>query len=417
MTLKGKGIDKVVLSKDKIIALSKSGKIYGFPISKQAQHTGGKPTESSWVPGMSSSSAISYRHLEPSLSYSEKVTDIAAGRDHILILTSKGRVFSSAAASTYPNRGQMGIPGLIYSTRPADKPYDTAHEITALQGHTIKQIAAGDFHSVVLDDKGQVYTFGDNIHGQLGFEYHPETNIVDVPTPLPLSTIYPKGVEPKAAKIAAGGMNSYFIVDVNEAGRSSVDVLSCGTGIHGNLGNGRWKHIQGTPEKIKALSGLFEYNETIQKTQPIRLRDLSVGATHAAAVVANNTNIKAAGTSSSDVNYGADVLWWGNNEHYQLGTGKRNNASVPVYIQPLDGVPAGLENSKFTGSSSRGAISDRHSRIIGGVGNENSGIGAMGPPQVHRFQATPPGKVKGNGNAEQTVVCGRGNTAVYMKKV
>jgi alpha-tubulin suppressor-like RCC1 family protein len=410
-TLTGKNIDKVVLSKDKVIALSKEKTVYTFPISKAHQQEGLKPTETSWIPGRSSSSNISYRVLKPQLGYLESVTDIAAGREHLLVLTSAGRVFSSAAAFTYPSRGQMGIAGLSWATRPSDKPIDVPHEITALNGQKITQIATGDYHSVILSQSGELFTFGDNAHGQLGFEYHPEANVRDEPTPLSISPLYPtKGTSIEITKINAGGMNTYLQVDTTTDSRTSSEVLACGTGIYGNLGNGRWTHVQGPPTKIKALSNLQEYDEKAKKTQPIRLRDLVVGSTHTAAVMTS---------SASAMGYGADVLWWGNNEFYQLGTGKRNNSSVPVYIQPLDGVPAELATeNEFTGSSSRGDIG-RSSGIIGTLGNETATGNARitTGDQVHRFQVANEGKVKGLGRAIQMVVCGRGNSAVYMKKV
>jgi alpha-tubulin suppressor-like RCC1 family protein len=407
-TLRGKNIQRVVLTKDKIITLSEDKTIYSLPISKQYQQEGSKPSESSWIPGLSSTSDISYRILKPDLGYLEKVTSIAAGCDHLLVLTSAGRVFSSAAAFHYPDRGQMGIPGLTYTTRPTGKPYDTLQEITSLQPYKITQIAAGDYHSVVLSSAGQIFTFGDNIHGQLGFEYNPDTNTIDVPTPLSLSHLYP--TPPNVTTIAAGGSNTYFTVDTPTG---THDVLSCGTGIYGNLGNGRWTHVQGPPSRIKALSGLQEFNESTQRTEPIRLHSLSIGGTHVAAVMGNSTSTSSAGS------YGSDVLWWGNNEFYQLGTGKRNNSNVPVYIQPLDGVPAelvGIRGEGFTGSSSR-VDPSRASGIIGGVGNEENGRAVTGHDQVHRFQLTPEGNVNGKGKAVQTVVCGRGNTAVFMKKL
>lgn len=407
-TLKGKNIERVVLSKDKVIALSKDKTIYTFPIAKEHQQGGTKPSESSWVPGMSSSSEISYRVLKPELGYFETVTDIAAGREHLLVLTSNGRVYSSAAAFIYPSRGQMGIPGLRWKTRPVGKPADILQEITSLSSHKISQIAAGDYHSAVLSTTGEVFTFGDNVHGQLGIEYNPETSIYDVPTSLTPLTLYPpKSTDAKVTSIAAGGMNTYLQVDVTAPNnRVSNEVLSCGTGIYGNLGNGRWTHMQGTPTKIKALSNLYEFNEATQSLQPIRLLALHAGATHAAAVM----------HSSTTPDFGADVLWWGNNEFYQLGTGKRNNSSVPVYIQPLDGVPATIlaGANAFTGSS-RGEAT-RHSGIIGGVGDVKSAR-IMDGEQVHRFQIASQGKTKNGKKAAQTVVCGRGNSAVFVKAV
>lgn len=406
-TFKGKNIERVVLSKDKVIALSKDKTIYSFPIAKEHQLSGKKPSESSWIPGLSSTSDISYRILKPELGYFETVKDIAAGREHLLVLTSNGRVFSSAAAFFYPSRGQMGIPGLRWETRPAGKPVDTLQEIVSLSSHKISQIAAGDYHSAVLSSTGEVFTFGDNMHGQLGFEFNPETSIYDVPTLLTLTPLYPtKSTATKITSITAGGMNTYLQVDVTDPNNCvSSEVLSCGIGIFGNLGNGHWTHTQGTPTKIKALSNLHEFNEATQATQPIRLGALHAGANHAAAIMSTST--------TSD--FGADVLVWGNNEFYQLGTGKRNNASVPVYIQPLDGVPAAmLAGAKsFTGGSSRGEI-ERPSGINGSVGDAENARAVSGN-QVNRFQVASQGKTRGGKKVAQTVVCGRGNSAVFVK--
>jgi alpha-tubulin suppressor-like RCC1 family protein len=408
-TLTGKNIEKVIISQDKIVALSKDKKVYTFPISKTYQQEGAKPVEASWVPGMSSPAEISYRILKPEgLGYLESVKDIAAGQEHVLVLTSDGRVFSSAIAFTYPTRGQLGISGLTWTTRPTDKPTDTLHELTSLRGKKISQIAAGDYHSAVVSRDGEVFTFGDNVHGQLGIPYTPEQNYYDEPKALHLPG------SAKVTAINAGGMNTYLQIDTtSDTGRTSSEVLSCGTGIHGNLGNGRWTHMQGSPTKIKALSNLQEYDEAANQVRPIRLRDLAVGGTHAAATMS---------TSASSKEFGSDVLLWGNNEFYQLGTGKRNNSAVPVYIQPLDGVPAEfaprVDEEGFTGSSNKGDIG-RASGLVGSLRNEDETGNARVTigDQVHRFQVANDAKVNGKGRAEQTIVCGRGNTAVYMKKL
>ncbi|KAG0637471.1 hypothetical protein HOY80DRAFT_865946, partial [Tuber brumale] len=84
------------------------------------------------------------------------VTDIASGFDHILLLTSQGRAFPAAAASSFPVRGQTGVRGLTYATRPKNKTDDTCHEITGLNAYRLTKIAAGDYHSLVRDNKSQV---------------------------------------------------------------------------------------------------------------------------------------------------------------------------------------------------------------------------------------------------------------------
>ena len=99
----------------------------------------------------------------------------------------------------------------------------------------------------------------------------------------------------------------------------------------------------------------------------------------------NVTHLEASDRRSAtenETNWGADVLWWGGNEFYQLGTGKRNNCSTPVYIAPLD-----VQTDKEKGRR-----------------------------EEHRFQITPRKKIKFEGRwveVEQRVECGRNVTAVY----
>ncbi|KAG7006160.1 hypothetical protein G7Y79_00016g041450 [Physcia stellaris] len=407
-TLTGKDLVSVETSKDRIIALAKNGKVYSLPVSKEDQASGSKPSESSWIPFLSSTSNISYRLIQPS---NEKVSSISSGLEHALLLTNTGRLFSVASSSdAFPDRGQMGIPGLSWTTRPPGA-YDQPHEITTLRGFDVTAIATGDHHSLALDREGRVFAFGDNSSGQLGFEPSSESPCIDAPSLLPLQRLYAgTALSPKVTSIAAGGSNSFFTVDATRVakpgedpsapgtglGRVTADTWSCGLGIMGTLGTGRWTHVQGTPTKIKALSGLFEYDENTNRVVPIRLKRLSVGATHVSATMDNVTHV-AAGTSSAtdsenDTNWGADVLWWGGNEFWQLGMGKRNNVAVPGYIAPLD-----VEGEGGKGKA-RGGKKERE----------------------HRFQITPRHVVRlgegGGGrkvSVEQRVECGRGVSAVY----
>lgn len=396
ITLRGKDLRKIEISRDRIIALSSSGRVYSIPSKQDEQLSGPKLLESSWFPFWNSRSSLSYRTIHPqNLAWGEKITEISSGLEHCLLLTSTGKVFSAVASGAgFPTKGQMGIPGLTWTTRPEGE-YDQPHEITTLRGFEVAQIATGDFHSLVLDKQGRLFAFGDNSSGQLGFEYSQESPTIDAPSLLPIDKLY-KGTNqvPKVTSIAAGGVNSFFTVDAvrvpgqNETelfgiGRVTADTFACGQGIYGTLGGGRWTHVQGTPTKIKALSGLFEYDEINKKTIPIRLSRMSIGQTHASAVMDNVTHVGATQrTSENDTNWGADALFWGGNEFYQLGTGKRNNQSTPVYIPPMD-----MEAEK-----------------------------AMGRKEEHRFQITPRKRVQvgsRNVSMEQRIECGRGATAVY----
>jgi len=407
MTLKGKDLVALTISKDRILGLSGNGKVYSIPVSADDQKSGTKASEASWIPFWHGSSPISYRTISPKdLGYSEKVTSLAGGLEHALMLTSKGRVFSAASASdSFPSRGQLGVPGLTWMSRP-EGAFDQPHEVTTLRGFPVAKVACGDYHSLALDKDGRVFAWGDNSSGQLGFDYNPEASIVDAPSLLPTQRLYTNSSQTaRITDIAAGGTNSYMTVDATRVasprddesdprtrlsiGRVTADTFAFGSGILGNLANNRWTHVQSTPTKIPSLSGLFEYDEKTNSTVPIRLASLSVGATHASAVMKNITYLAASDkTSTDDTNWGADIVFWGGNEHYQLGTGKRNNVSNPVYLQPLD-ADAELKRAK---------------RSSGGK-------------EEHRFHITPRTTVRlGDGrkvSVEQRVECGRNVTAVY----
>ena len=397
-TLTGKNLISITMSRDRILALGANGSVYSLPVSEADQMNGPKPNEKSWIPFWNGRSIISYRQLRPKkLKSGEKVTAVSSGLEHALLLSSNGRVFSAASCSEeYPSQGQLGVSGLTWEHRPAG-PYDQPHEVTTLRGFDVAQIATGDSHSLVLDKEGRVFSFGDNSSGQLGFQPSQEMPFVDVPSLISTRSLYASsGLNPAITGIAAGGNNSYFTIEAVPTGKDAVntrrvyaDTWACGSGILGTLGNGRWTHVQATPTKIKVLSSLFEYDEVKNQVIPIRLKRLSVGATHASATMDNVTYVKAGERkqdTENDTNWGADVVWWGGNEFFQLGTGKRNNLAVPGYIQPLD------DNAEVE-------------------------VGRGKRKEEHRFQITPRHKVEVSGgrkvSMEQRVECGRFVSAVY----
>jgi alpha-tubulin suppressor-like RCC1 family protein len=84
-----------------------------------------------------------------------KIQGIAAGAHHSLFLSEKGQVWACGDNSF----GQLGTMGVSE----ADDPLP----IKAWSGRAIK-LAAGDDFSLILDDQGQVYSFGSNQENQLG---------------------------------------------------------------------------------------------------------------------------------------------------------------------------------------------------------------------------------------------------------
>ncbi|OQD77620.1 hypothetical protein PENDEC_c002G05863 [Penicillium decumbens] len=348
-TLTGKNLTSITFSESRIIALASDGSIYSVPISQHDQRTGPKARESSWVPYWPGESSLSYRTLNPALKLGERVTAIRGGLEHVVLLTSSGRVFTAASSTeNYPSLGQLGVTGLTWSTRPSG-PADTCHEVTALKGSKVTDIAAGDYHSLATTKDGRLFGWGDNSFGQLGVEFEPEFPFKDTPFAFDLSQLYRMGdYSAKVTSIAAGGANTFFTVDakrilgpeeeaadVRGLGNMTVDTWSCGRGIWGTLGTGKWIHLQDSPSKVKDLSGLSEYDEKTKQMTPIRPRTMSVGTTHVAATLDNKTSLSSERTDSLDEtqDFGYEVFWWGGNEHFQLGTGKRTNLPKPNHIK------------------------------------------------------------------------------------
>lgn len=404
-TLTGKDIVKIDVSMDRIIALSRKGNVYSVPSSRDDLEGGMKEEQpkSSWsLWGTLGMESVHFRNLTPSLSRGETVTDIKTGEEHCLMLTSKGRVFSAAASALeFPSKGQLGIPRLSWDNRPAG-PYDQPHEIVGLKGFDISHIAAGAYHSVALDKTGKVFTFGDNSFGQLGFDTEFGLALSDSPSLVAINKVYGGSLVPTVTSIAAGGNNTFFTVDATERvrhedlkalapshklPRTSSDLWASGQGVYGTLGTGRWSHVSGRPTKVKALSSLFEFNEKTNQMIPIRLKSISIGTTHCAAVMDNltETSVSAAGSVNA-INWGSDAMLWGGNEYYQLGTGKRTNMNTPTYIGALDAEP---------------------------------GMKQEGKDEFHRLCITPRTTIRLDGGKgrkvtlEQKIECGKYVTAVY----
>jgi alpha-tubulin suppressor-like RCC1 family protein len=88
-----------------------------------------------------------------------RIVQIAAGREHSLILAEDGTVFAFGS-NQYK---QTGLNTTAAETRIAT-PIDT----TNLDGRRIVDVAAGDWHSLLLAEDGTVFSFGRNIAGATG---------------------------------------------------------------------------------------------------------------------------------------------------------------------------------------------------------------------------------------------------------
>lgn len=94
--------------------------------------------------------------------------EVAAGDDFSLVMTSSGKLYSFGENDF----GQLGV--MTNSGDSAANPAPAAVMLSGASG-TLSQIAAGSEHSLALTSSGQLYAFGFNYSGQLGSTTNNET--------------------------------------------------------------------------------------------------------------------------------------------------------------------------------------------------------------------------------------------------
>ncbi|CAG9329678.1 unnamed protein product [Blepharisma stoltei] len=117
--------------------------------------------------------------INMTLDEGDNIKKISIGKMHALIITKKGKLYS-VGDNTY---GELGEPRNV---RGRDRPATIEFFNNwgrVCKGFQIIDCEAGCRHSIILDNMGNIYTFGDNSEGQCGLEenrvYTPK--IVDVP--------------------------------------------------------------------------------------------------------------------------------------------------------------------------------------------------------------------------------------------
>lgn len=208
----------------------------------------------------------------------EKWAGMSAGTHHLLAVTTTGRTFSLPLGPNANSHRQLGTrqdlstlsispsplttatpstSTTIAMPRPApesDPRYATTlTEIPSLTGIQIAQVAASSRTSFVRTPNGRVLGFGANEVGQIGLGANMAVEVVQTPVEVVLARSYPGGTSVACNRIVAGGSTSFFVVERSMPGKEGtfVDLLACGNGITGALGNGLWTSAMGQPGKVK----------------------------------------------------------------------------------------------------------------------------------------------------------------------
>ena len=102
--------------------------------------------------------------------------------------------------------------------------------------------------------------WGANDSGQIGLGPTAIVDVVPTPVEIVLARNYPGGTTLKCLDVIAGGSSTMFVVQRDTPGKAGewVDLLACGNGMTGALGNGLWSSASPSPVRVKTVSGLQE---------------------------------------------------------------------------------------------------------------------------------------------------------------
>ncbi|WP_303968692.1 Ig-like domain-containing protein [Sporosarcina ureae] len=203
---------------------------------------------------------------------------IAAGGYHSVALDSKGNVWTWGS-NTFKQLGHS----------PKNAINENPEMISGLSN--IVAIAAGDYHSLAVDDNGHVWSWGRNKYGQVGMK----------PDKMG-ETIVPERIASLNGIIAvsAGSEHSVALQD-------NGNVWTWGSNEYGQLGNGETTNINFEPKLVPGLTSIME---------------ISAGNNHTVALKQDRTSMFA----------------WGSNSYGQLGDGGREMKLLPVLLEGIQDI-------------------------------------------------------------------------------
>ncbi|XP_022120268.2 uncharacterized protein LOC110996748 isoform X2 [Pieris rapae] len=275
-----------------------------------------------------------------------RVTDVACGRHHTLLLTENG--IYSAGDNSY---GQLGVGGSW-----AGGVGDSASANGALTLVTrtwdapLTRIAAGHYHSAAVDSGGRLYTWGWGVHGQLCLG-----SIDDHCVPQPVTKF-------RGRKVVAVGCGACHTVVLMMNG----EVWAAGAGVFGQLGTGG-RDKSSVPLRVALASpaesiaagyfhnlaltaeGLWLWGASPQQVRAAHTRRSNSSLSSSASPLSRETHlvpqlvdtqhvrgrivqISAGWHHSCIMTHAGAVYTWGLNFDGQLGSGDRKQVHVPTQV-------------------------------------------------------------------------------------
>ena len=167
-----------------------------------------------------------------------QVATVAAGECHTMCVRQADGVAFSWGGSTPDAQGAVRLSLLGQGQMSGTSCVRIPTPIVGLDGTTVREVAAGMAHSLLLGADGRVWSFGNGKHGALG-----HGNLADVASPKSIADLS----QVQAEQVAAGDFHSLVL-------SSDGHVYSFGWGAAGRLGHGD-RAPQQRPLQVSALAG------------------------------------------------------------------------------------------------------------------------------------------------------------------
>mmetsp|Transcript_32124 Transcript_32124/g.125332 ORF Transcript_32124/g.125332 Transcript_32124/m.125332 type:complete len:349 (-) Transcript_32124:1618-2664(-) len=238
-----------------------------------------------------------------------RIVQVALGGFHALALDDQGSVYSwgrSVAA------GQDSL----------DNVYIPSQVRGELENVKVKAVAAGRLHCAAVGEDGSVYTWGNNMEGELG-----QGDKRNRTVPKRVQGLHDK----RAVSVACGRDFTLVLLD-------DGTLYSFGADDYGQLGLGRGHDQRYVTVPRRVVGGLAEVKEVV------------AGDYHSCAVTQSGA-----------------VFTWGIGREGQLGHGEKSDQAIPKKVDGLDGVEV---EQVCCGGGHSGAISSSGELYLWGRGRD-----------------------------------------------
>ncbi len=209
-----------------------------------------------------------------------KVKAVSCGNLHTMIITKDGNLY--AFGNNFD--GQLGLGNNIDTNMPA--------LVIIPDGSKIKAVSCGSYYTMIITENDNLYSFGNNISGQLGLG-------ITGPRYTPILVTIPNGLKVKA--VSCGGSHTVIITE-------DGNLYSFGDNSYGQLGLRLRKGRRTTPTLVASLGSL-------------KVKAVSCGLVHTVIIMENS-----------------NFYSFGRNDAGQLGLGDTTDKNVPTLVTALAGL-------------------------------------------------------------------------------